>query len=199
MALTTTSLAAPITANDLAFVATSATGATVGGFVRIDDEFMAVTAIAGTLISVRSRGDYGSQAVAHQGLSSVVFGLASDLAPLGTSETIPVPAAFDMATIGVNGAIPVPTRHTVYFLTKATALAATLADPSASQDGLTISLVGCTNAAHVITAAGLIYDGTDGANSICTSAAYIGSCCTLIAYGGKWHTKANNLMVFTVP
>jgi hypothetical protein len=125
MALTTTSLAAPITANDLAFIATSATGATVGGFVRIDDEFMAVTAIAGTLISVRSRGDYGSQAVAHQGLSSVVFGLASDLAPLGTSETIPVPAAFDMATIGVNGAIPVPTRHTVYFLTKATALAAT--------------------------------------------------------------------------
>lgn len=199
MALTTTTLAGAMSANATEFAATSATGATVGGFARLDGEYMHIAAITGSLISVRSRGVPAGSAVAHGIFAPVVFGLDSDRADPGKTEIAPVPTDYDLASIGLDGVIPIPTRDTVYWLTKsAAALALTLAAPSASQDGLMLTFVGCTDRAHVITCASLILDGTEGANSLCTSAAFKGSACTLIAWGARWHVYSNQIMIFTV-
>lgn len=199
MALTTTSLATAFSATAETFNATAATGATVGGFAKIDGELMIITGITGTAITVRSRGLNGGTAVAHVSLSSVVFGLLSDLAGLGKTEIVPVPAAFDMATISVDGyAIPAPVRNTVYFITQAAALSScTLANPLASQDGLMVSFVGCTDWPHVVTGVS-IQDGiTGGSKTTLTSASFKGATITLIAWGTNWMVVKNQLWVIT--
>ena len=87
MAQTTTTISAAVGVADLIIPVTSATGFAVGNFLKLDDEFMVVTAISGTNIAVRSRGDLGSGAVAHNLLGLATTGLSSDLAvqPLGQS------------------------------------------------------------------------------------------------------------------
>lgn len=65
MALTNTTISAAVSADALIIPVTSATGFAAGNFLRIDNEFMQVVSVSGTNISVRSRGDFGSAAVAH--------------------------------------------------------------------------------------------------------------------------------------
>lgn len=198
MALTTTSLASPFTATGESFYATAATGATVGGFARIDGEFSVITEIVGTRITVRSRGDYGGTAVAHNILAPVTFGLQSDLSQLGVLEMIPVPTQKEnMVTIGADGVIPVPNRDTVYVIMKGSALAtSTLADPSKSQDGLQVTFIGGTEFAHVVTGIN-VWNGAVGVKTTLTSAAVRGSSLTLMAYKGTWLARSNNLWVIT--
>lgn len=198
MALTATSLSAACDEKTLTFNVTAATGATVGGFMRIDAEFSFITAINGTQIEVRGRGSYGGSAVAHAVLAPVVFGLTTDLANLGQLETLPVPTEDeDLVTIGANGAIQVPLRKTTFLITKGSALASsTFANPSASQDGLEVTFIGSTDFAHVITTVA-VHDGTTGAHTTCTSAAFAGSSLTLKASKARWLVKANNLWVIT--
>lgn len=198
MALTATSVATAMAANSLTLNATSATGATVGGFARVDGEFMLISAINGTQISVFQRGYNGSTAVAHNVLAPVVFGLLSDLSTLGVAETLPVNFLLeDYVGIGANGAIPVPNRNTTYIIMKGSALASsTFADPSTSQDGLEVTFIGGTDFAHVITTVS-VHDGTTGAHTTLTSPAFIGGSLTLKASKGKWMVKSNNLWVIT--
>lgn len=198
MALTTTTLAAAADAATLRFNVTAATGATVGGFMRVDGEFMVITAISGTAIDVRSRGDQGGIAVAHDILAPVTFFLATDQAALGVTDDRPVPAKdFDLLNVGQNGVIAVPKRPTTYVLNKASALASTtLANPAADQNGLVLRFLTATDAAHVITT-DHGHDGTTGEHTTCTSAAYIGACLSLIAVDGKWLVLSNNNWTIT--
>ena len=85
MALTVTSLAAAQSATAQSFKATAATGATVGGFAKVDGEYERILAIDGTTIFVARRGEFGGKVVAHTVLASVVFGLDTDLAELPTA------------------------------------------------------------------------------------------------------------------
>lgn len=198
MALTTTSTSATFSKNSLDFNATSATGATVGGFVRINDEWMFITEISGTKISVRSRGSYGSMAKDHDTLSVVEFGLASDIAELGMLETIPVSNALEnQVAIGQNGTIPVPTRNTCYTIQKGAALAASaMANPSKSQDGLEVQFLSNTDFAHVVTLV-TSQDGTTGNHTTYTFPAFGGSSFRVKALGGRWLVIGNNLVVIT--
>ena len=199
MALTATTLASAANATTLRFAVTSSTGATVGGFMRVDGEYMMVVAIPVTNhIDVRSRGDRGGTAVAHTILAPVTFGLASDMVALGPRQDIPVPAdAFEQAHVGANGVIPVPVRPTVFIINKASALASsTFADPGKDQDGLVVSFVGATDYAHVVTTTS-VYDGTTGAHTTLTSPAYAGGSITLYAAAGKWLVLSNNLWVIS--
>jgi len=167
--------------------------------MRIDGEYMIVTAIpVSGWVEVRSRGDRGGVAVAHNILAFVTFGVASDLVGLGVRQEIPVPGDdFDLKHIGANAAIPVPVRNTVYFIDKASALASsTFADPAADQNGLKVSFIGTTDYAHVITTVSC-HDGTTGAHTTLTSAAYAGSSITLIANATKWHVFKNQLWVIS--
>lgn len=198
MAITRTTLAAAATANATTFTVTSSTGATVGGIMQIAGEFMRIVAIPVTnFITVRSRGDRGGTAQAHDVLAQVAFGLDSDFASLGAKEDVPPAGKKDVYTVGQNGVVPAPVRDTDYHLTKATALASTtFADPGLGQDGLVVRFLTLTDAAHVITTVSC-HDGTTGAHTTNTSAAYIGACLSLIAAKGKWLVLANNNWTIT--
>jgi hypothetical protein len=189
MALTTTSIAAAFAADALAFSATSATGATVGGFVKIDDEFMVITEIAGTRISVRSRGDQGTTVRAHNTLAPCVFGLASDIPSLPAGVLIPpVFAERAVLNIGADGAIDAPVAsETLYIITKATALASsTLANPSKALNGVVAIITSATAAAHVVTLTNG-NDGTTGNHTTVTLAAFKGAGVSLVAVNGEWN------------
>jgi hypothetical protein len=199
MAITGTTLAAAIDANALTFNATSATGATVGGFAKIDQEFMVITAIDGTKISVRSRGDNGSTAVAHDILAALTFGLNSDLSSLPMYSTIPVDSDGEgLIYIGQNTAsLAVPNRDTTFVINKATALGSTtLANPSKSQDGLELQFVSNTDAAHVVTLV-TSQDGTTGNHTTYTFAAFGGAGFRIKAVGGRWLTLASVAVTIT--
>ena len=198
MALTNTSLAAALSADALVLSATSATGATVGGFAKVDGEYMIVTAINGTQVSVGQRGTLGTAAAAHNVLAPLTFGLLSDLPALGPTELVP-PVFEDsgIVTVGADGVISVPVRDTLFIITKATALASsTFANPSAAQNGLTVTFFAGTNAAHVVTTT-TVYDGTTGAHTTLTFAAFIGASVTLTAFNGAWLVKSNNAVTIT--
>jgi hypothetical protein len=190
MALTATTLAADADAQTLRFAVTSSTGATVGGFMRVDGEYMKIVAIPVTnTIDVRARGDRGGVAVAHDILAPVTFGLDTDMVALPTAEDRPIPAKdFDLKHIGENiAALPCPVRDTVYFINKASALASTvLGNPGKDQNGLRVTFINTTDYAAVVTVADC-HDGSTGAHTTLTSPAYEGATLTIIAWQGSWY------------
>lgn len=199
MALTQTSISAALSANALVLAATAATGATVGGFAKVDGEFMVITAISGTQISVRSRGDQGTAAVAHNVLAPLTFGLSTDLqAMLGPTEVLaPVFLDYDIATIGANGAIAVPSRQTLFFITKASALASsTVANPTKDQNGLILTFTSAAAAAHVVTLT-TSQDGTTGNSTTYTMTAFLGCSFAIVAWNGTWNVLYLNGVTVT--
>jgi hypothetical protein len=197
MAITTTSLAGDFAITSSTFSATSATGATVGGIAKVDNEYSLITKITGTSISVIQRGLYGGACVAHDKLAPVQFGVLSDFPNPTNLQTIAEPVQSDNLSVGENGVIVVPIRNTTYFLTKGSALSSTtLADPGAGQNGLEVTFVGVTDFAHVITTV-TGHDGTTGLSTTLTSPAFAGGSLTLVAYNAGWYVKSNNLWVIT--
>lgn len=83
----------------------------------------------------------------------------------------------------------------LFWLTKATAAAITLAPASSCPLGTVVVFMAGTAVAHVVTAqSGGIFDGTTGAKTKWTSAAFIGSSITLISTpNGGWSTLAQQL------
>lgn len=186
MAITTTTLAAAFTATELRFKATAATGATVDGLVKIDQEFMVISAISGVYIDVRARGALGTTAVAHNILAPVTFCLPADLpAPGAGVGTGLIDSPRDVVSYGVAGAIALPKRDTVVLLTKASSAAMTLADPAGVPDGTFLTIVGTNaSAAHTVT----LTTGYGGADTtdVFTFPATVGASVTLMAYKGLW-------------
>lgn len=105
------------------------------------------------------------------------------------------PTQLDVTVYTSDGAITPVTLGGLHILSKSSAIAATLAAPTAgSDDGVQLILTAGTAFAHVVTATGLIQDGvTGGAKNTWTSAAFVGSSLHLIAYNGKWHVVVKNL------
>jgi hypothetical protein len=193
MALTATFLSASMDALTLDFNVAAIAGATVGGFVRIDGEFAVITAIlAGSggagKVTVRSRGDNGGTAVAHDVLAPVTFGLMTDQATLGVTEGIPVPTQEEnLATLGQNNPIAVPNRNTTYLITKTTALGgSTMPNPSLSQDGLEVAFLSNTAFAHVVNLVTSDAGVTGGNKTIYTFAAFAGAGFRVKAIKGRW-------------
>lgn len=83
----------------------------------------------------------------------------------------------------------------VFYIVKATAAAVTLVAASTVPVGTEVIFVAGTAVAHVVTAqSGGIFDGTTGAKTKWTSAAFIGSSITLIAApNGGWAVLAQQL------
>lgn len=78
-------------------------------------------------------------------------------------------------------------------LTKGSAGAYTLAAPAS--DGFRLCITAGSAFAHVVTATGLIEDGvTGGAKDTMTFGAFVGSSIDLLAYDGKWHVVAKNVV-----
>ena len=201
MAITNTSLAAALAFNDTVLKATTTTGATVNGFAKVDGEYMRVTAITGTTngtVTVHQRGFEGTAVVAHKILAPLTFGLWSDLTEFGATEIVPpVIEDRDIVTIGADGVIAVPVRDTVFVIQKGAALASsTFANPTAAQNGITVTFTSGTDFAHVITPVA-VRDGTTGLHTILTFLAFAGATITLVAMNGQWYTVSKEGVTIT--
>jgi hypothetical protein len=189
MSFTATTLAADLSATSNKMVLTSGTGFAEGQVVKIDGEYARVASVSGANVSLTQRGSNGTAVVAHDVLSTVITTADNtDWTALqaGASTDRP-PFVDDVISVGENGSIACPTRNATIMLTKATALATTtLADPPKDRDGLRLTVTSATDAAHVIT--GTFADGTTGAHTTATYAAFNGASMVLVAQQGVWNT-----------
>lgn len=191
MALTKTSLSAALTASALELKVASATGATVGGIVKIEDEYAVITSVTGTVIGVRSRGDEGTTAVAHNSGAAVIFGLKSDL-PIAAPHINP---PRDIKYYSAAGAIALPTDRdavAVIGVGASGAHAMTLADPPAVASGLELFIVSDSAYAHTVTLA-TGYGGSN-ATDVFTFSGAKGDSITLKALNGTWAHKSTGLV-----
>jgi hypothetical protein len=200
MALTTTSLAAAMTATqtkNISVTSTSSGFPAVGvlgsrQLIQIDGEYMLLDqVVASGVINVLMRGYNGTVAVAHDTLAPLTTSAnAQDFGtvPVGAVDDRP-PYTDDIVTCGQNGTIAVPIKNTTLLLTKASALATTtLGAPSKAKDGVRLTITSETAAAHVITATSLIADGVSGSpHTTLTWAAYIGASIVLESANGLWN------------
>lgn len=186
MAETTTTISAAVGATDLTIPVTSATGFAAGNYLRLDNEFMVVTSVSGTNISVRSRGDKGSGAVAHNILAIANTGLDSDLAvqPMGQSAQVD-PQFPTIVTYSAAGAIAIPVQNTLVVLNGGAARAMTLAGPAKDQDGLIMTVLNASAFAHTVTYTAGFYGDTT-LSDVITFAAKAGASFICVARGGTW-------------
>lgn len=203
MALTRTTLTAPITASQLTFGVAStananfpAVGAAPMGYqpLLVDDEMMFLVSVPATnTVTVRMRGADGTNAGPHDLGSSVVTSpTPSDFPPIQPGQVILRPEyAPDIYTYGTTpAALAVPTEaYTIYYLASAAAGAFTLGAPSLALNGIILEITSQTGVAHVVTATGLYYSGLL-AGSPFTTATFstgIGSSMMLVAQNGSWN------------
>lgn len=194
MALNATTLSSAMTLADNIAIVASATGATVGQPVQIDNEWAVVIKVSGTQITLRSRGDQGTAAVPHNAGAPVVFsdGTAGDLAdlpPAKTSAAFPGAVYDDEVAYSVSGAISVPRKNTLAILTKAGVAAMTLAAPSKADNGVVLTILSQTANAHTVTYTAGFYGDTTSSD-VATFAAKAGASMTLVAYNGAWGVQA---------
>jgi hypothetical protein len=103
----------------------------------------------------------------------------------------------NIALMALDGAVAIAHRALVVF-TKGSAIAATLAAPTAEQAGTVLNLVAGSAFAHVLTATALINDGvTGGAKTTCTFGAFVGASLHLVAYNLQWHVVSKNVCTIT--
>lgn len=92
--------------------------------------------------------------------------------------------------VSADGAIAVPSQDTVYYITKGTACAMTLVDPTATtHDNRKLTFISTTAAAHTLdNSAGSGFFSTGGSTKdVATFGASIANGLVLYAYQGKWY------------
>jgi hypothetical protein len=212
MTITATTLAGAITASTTSFAITSATGVVnpnfqTGGpstvtYLYIDQEIMLVVGVVGTQVSV-VRGINGSLAAAHLNLTQVQVGgpgdflvqnewLAASTTGLQTIAQLVLPATF---LSGATDAIPAGVAGTYIFKT-AGVDAATLAAPTAAQEGNVIYISSDTTNVHTITTASLFANGAALA-SVATFKAFRGSNVLLRVCNLVYHVISSNVTSIT--
>lgn len=88
-----------------------------------------------------------------------------------------------------DGAIAIRSGQVI--LDKSSALAMTVAAPTAEQAGTRMTITNNNDVAHVVTFTGTtLLDGTTGANITATFAAFKGSSITVVAVNLKWHVES---------
>jgi hypothetical protein len=192
MALTKTQLSSGINQDTLDIPVVSSTGATVNRAVLIDHEYMAVQeVVSATLVRVRTRGDQGTEARAHNALASVIFGTGEAGEwpdhPVAASGRI-APHYPEHASLGVSGAVNFRTDEFQqdFAINKAGVYLGTLAAPNKGMNGNRVTITSNTAFAHVITATGLFKTGAATVNTA-TFAAFAGAGFTVEAQDGLWN------------
>lgn len=189
----------------------SATGITAPNFTTgagitwllIDQEFMVVTAVNGTVISVL-RGQGGTLAAPHVINTQVQIGLPGDFAEFGeflkasmtsnqTEAAVNWPAIF---LAGTADAIPAGVAG-FYVIKSGSANAMTLAAPTAAQEGNVIQIWSDTLFAHTLTATSLLANGT-ALKTTATFPAFRGAGLTLRACNLVYHVMSNGASAGTV-
>jgi hypothetical protein len=105
-----------------------------------------------------------------------------------TSSGLVAPDSFGV--LSADGAVTISAATKTYFITKASAAAITIADPtSTTHDGVTLTFVATTAAAHTVSnAAGSGFNAAGAAGDVATFGGAKGDCFSITAYQGKWYT-----------
>ena len=94
------------------------------------------------------------------------------------------------AVYAANGAISLYSHTAV--ITKGTAAALTLAAPTAdTHDGVVITVISTTAAAHTVTATTIGFNAGDAASDVGTFGGAIGDGFSFVAYQGEWYVLTN--------
>lgn len=165
----------------------------------IDSEFMYVVSqpVLGTVV-VRMRGSDGTAPAAHDTLANVYFSSQSGdfaIPQAGTLTTLD-PAEDGSVSLGQDQTVALPGANTIYNINKLTAAALVLTSPNLADNGVSYVFTSNTAAAHVITATGLINDGTASTpKSTATFAAAKGANVTFIVQNGLLNVSGTPLGV----
>lgn len=94
---------------------------------------------------------------------------------------------YDVAS--ANGAVTIPDRGSkTILITKGTAAALTLGVPASAQNGVELTFIATTAAAHTVTAATIGFNAGNGGTDVGTFGGAIGDGFTCVAYEGEWYT-----------
>ena len=176
--------------------------------VVIGDAINTTTAVYGAIVSAGANGVVACPAASSYTIGKLLIHNASyaygfDHEALMYVERSVIPALPDLTgymtkalattqTLTDDGAITIPTQmRKTCILDKATAIAATLADPAAGDEGKEITIISKTAAAHTVTfATGLLGLGTDG--DVATFGGAILDSITVRAQSSVWVPVAVN-------
>ena len=182
--MTRTTLSAAMAASDKQVTLASISGLAVGNIIQVDGEKMRVLSVpsAATLPVGVYRGVAGTNVVAHPTSAGAAFGTPDEF-----TQTIDLARRRQVRSYSAAGAIDLPTpgNDGVAIINGTSALAMTLANPGADQDGDMLIIVANGKAAHTLTyTAGL---GNGGASfDVATFSASLAGGLVLVAAGGYW-------------
>jgi hypothetical protein len=197
MALTPTTLAGGMSANDTEVLLTSIAGLAVGQQIVVDQETMRALNIglsAAVPVQV-TRGLRGSNVVAHPAGARATFGPSVDF----SVSKVGGAARRDIVSYSVSGAIALPTPGVdrIAILNGTVALNMTVAAPGLENDGDLLVIVGNGKAAHVVTVAGGL-GAVGSAVDALTMAAGGQNSVALVAANGAWVPFGGSVLAGTL-
>lgn len=210
MAITATTLSAAATISGTTIAVTSATGITAPNyqidkgviFLLIENEYLLVTGVSGTIISVL-RAQNGSYAAAHANGATVQIGLLSDfpaqqkLLQNEIVNQLTVNSSIEPDINLTGSADAISATASGYYLVKTAGVdAMTLVAPTAAAEGIIISIYSDTTNAHTLTATALLANGT-ALKTTATFAAFRGAGLKLRATNLVWHVLTSSAITFT--
>lgn len=124
--------------------------------------------------------------IAHNGDDATFVALAATTLTVGGIAVAPTDA---IGVISADGAVTITAANKLYVITKASAAAITIANPTATtHDGVTLTFVSTTAAAHTLSnAAGAGFNDGGAGGDVGTFGGAKGDNITIVAYGGKWY------------
>ena len=192
MALVSTTLSSAVTVTDTSIAVASATSVAAGRFIRIDGEVMLVTkgyVTASTTVPVL-RGQDGSVVAAHPTTAVVVHGDAADwpVPKTGTNVAVSYPSqpSRTLQSYTAAGAITLVAGDSLHVLNGASALAMTLAQPTAEMDGSLMWIVSNGKYAHTVTVAGVGYNAAASGYTVLTFTTNLRGAVQLMAVNKVW-------------
>ena len=204
MAWQSTTLAAPMTKDDVTIAVASGTGfppigvsGTKNFHIRIDSEWMLADGQPNDkVVKVKRRGDQGTATAPHDINASVVFsGSPFDIVGMAPAS-LTYPPIWDPTLRTIGGDLVITAdmvaalgENTAFLLHKLTPAAITLAKPTFAQDGLVVSFSSAAPVAHVITSPSGFATGTAAPGSTATFGAFVGAGLSLVAAGGLWNAR----------
>lgn len=202
MALQSATLANAINASQTTFALSSApsnvpaVGAvplSVGIPAVCDSEIMFIVSQPALNIVTARRGCDGTATAAHDILANIAIGLtAADFPAPQPGTFVTTDFAEDgPVSLGQDQTIVLPGANTIFGINKATAAALILPAPTLADNGVVYTFTSNTAAAHVITATGLIQDGSASVKNTLTFSAQKGATISLVIENGFYNVDGS--------
>lgn len=216
MAIVQTTLSGAITSSQTSFGVASATGITAPNFqtlvgitwLLIDQEFILVENVTGTVVSNSVRGVNSSVAQAHASGALVTAGAPADFlqiqenfsgGSLTTSKDYPFNlGSLNLPAIQLTGSADAinPSLPANYVIKTAGVDAMTIATPTVAQEGNYFYISSDTANAHTLTAASACFSNGTAATTVVTFKAFKGSNLVFVVRNLTYHVISSNVTSF---